>query len=351
MNCQTCGTFVPEGHRFCPGCGNEMRAVPPPIPQNFQPQPQPPYQIYVPPPAPPVLQPGRLPRPAAITIYSLIHFFYALLFVAAAGIVARLAFLGENHDTKTGLLIIAGVCGFLVLVMLAAAVGLWLMRPFGRILLICFASIGLLGFPFYTVLSVVLLIYLFRLEIKLLFSGKKSEELTSSELNSLATLPQAQVFGLIAAIGSAVVTGASLVIMAVMAGGLLIPGVLGQPTSGKDKATMADMRSIGTAVESYAVDENAYPEATSMEDLAKILEPTYIKTLPRLDRWGYTFHYRAFDPNDDGPQKYTIVSSGSDGILEHSDLQGYPEGTIKDLNEDLVFSMGSFTRYPEWTQK
>ena len=44
---------------------------------------------------------------------------------------------------------------------------------------------------------------------------------------------------------------------------IAIPNLLNAIDRGKQKRTMADMRSIGTAIESYAVDNNVYPVATT----------------------------------------------------------------------------------------
>jgi prepilin-type N-terminal cleavage/methylation domain-containing protein len=45
---------------------------------------------------------------------------------------------------------------------------------------------------------------------------------------------------------------------------IAIPNLLNAIDRGKQKRSMADMRSIGTAVESYSVDVNFYPISTSM---------------------------------------------------------------------------------------
>ena len=49
------------------------------------------------------------------------------------------------------------------------------------------------------------------------------------------------------------------------------------------KRTMSDIRTIATAVEAFATDENKYPQAS---ELKKALEPTYVKELPVKDGWG-----------------------------------------------------------------
>ena len=70
---------------------------------------------------------------------------------------------------------------------------------------------------------------------------------------------------------------------------IAIPNLLNAIDRGKQKRTMADMRSIGTAVESYAVDNNFYPKNLANAPAATIsshVSPIYIKTVPTTD--GFT---------------------------------------------------------------
>src|SRR5713226_4193492 len=69
---------------------------------------------------------------------------------------------------------------------------------------------------------------------------------------------------------------------------IAIPNLLNAIDRGKQKRTMADERSIGTAVESYAVDNNFYPQNQSAMPTAN-LQPIYIKTLPPQDGWNNTW--------------------------------------------------------------
>ena len=66
---------------------------------------------------------------------------------------------------------------------------------------------------------------------------------------------------------------------------IAIPNLLNAIDRGKQKRTMADIRSIGTAVESYAVDNNFYPKVNSYAAVTPFLEPIYIKTAPTADGW------------------------------------------------------------------
>ncbi len=55
---------------------------------------------------------------------------------------------------------------------------------------------------------------------------------------------------------------------------IAIPNLLNAIDRGKQKRTMADMRSIGTAVESYAIDSNIYPVGGTLAAVASDLALT-----------------------------------------------------------------------------
>jgi|ERR1051325_2220433 type II secretory pathway pseudopilin PulG len=74
--------------------------------------------------------------------------------------------------------------------------------------------------------------------------------------------------------------------------------------------TMSDMRSIATAIEAYATDHNRYPDAKDIADVAKAVQPMYIRSTPLRDAWGNNFR---IESNASG---YRIVSCGSDGVCD-----------------------------------
>src|SRR4030095_5717 len=59
---------------------------------------------------------------------------------------------------------------------------------------------------------------------------------------------------------------------------IAIPNPLSAIDRGKQKRTMADIRSLRTAVESYAVDNNFYPKVSTYAAVTPFLQPIYIKT-------------------------------------------------------------------------
>jgi type IV pilus assembly protein PilA len=140
---------------------------------------------------------------------------------------------------------------------------------------------------------------------------------------------------------------------------IAIPNLLNAIQRAKQKRTMADMRSAGTAAEAYAVDFNHYPAAASItlpsglslgtvtfdepgKGLNKQIAPTYIRLLPIVDGWSSYFTYGVSPLNQD----YGIVSNGRNGA---SDARNGGETT--DFNEDIVFVDGQFLQYPAGAQR
>src|SRR2546428_6919982 len=70
---------------------------------------------------------------------------------------------------------------------------------------------------------------------------------------------------------------------------IAIPNLLNAIDRGKQKRTMADIRSVGTAVEEYALDNNFYPIQATQGNLnptiTEAIEPVYIKVAPSNDGW------------------------------------------------------------------
>jgi len=129
---------------------------------------------------------------------------------------------------------------------------------------------------------------------------------------------------------------------------IAIPNLLNAIDRGKQKRSMADMRSIGTAVESYSVDVNFYPISTSMATLDSLdpavigIEPIYIKLAPTKDGWGGLYYYGS-DTAGAGSD-YTISTYAKDK------KQSTQSGATSDFDCDIIFQNGTFTAFPEGVQ-
>ncbi|MDH3814513.1 MAG: type II secretion system protein GspG [Acidobacteriota bacterium] len=116
---------------------------------------------------------------------------------------------------------------------------------------------------------------------------------------------------------------------------------------GRQKRSMADIRTIGTAVEAYAVDMAFYPTfpegpIQAASTITGNLEPTYVKTVPREDGWRTPFYAMAES------RFYTLASAARDKLI--GDLASFTAGITSDMDCDIVYSNGSFVQYPEGVQ-
>ena len=125
---------------------------------------------------------------------------------------------------------------------------------------------------------------------------------------------------------------------------IAIPNLLNAIQRGKQKRTMADMRAVGTAVESYAVDNNKYPAGgSSITVIETVIEPRYIQQVPTKDAWGNFIDYTSSPTSS--PQTYSVESYGKNGAND-----GNATGSTTNFNNDIVFSQGLFITYPEGSQ-
>jgi len=121
---------------------------------------------------------------------------------------------------------------------------------------------------------------------------------------------------------------------------IAIPNLLNAIDRGKQKRTMADLRSIGTAVETYSIDNNDYPVAASIGALAALVEPTYIRTAPQADGWSNAFLVASV------AAEYTLCSGGKDGGA----CTGDANGATSDFDSSITFVNGQFVQWPEGVQ-
>jgi prepilin-type N-terminal cleavage/methylation domain-containing protein len=102
---------------------------------------------------------------------------------------------------------------------------------------------------------------------------------------------------------------------------IAIPNLLNAIDRGKQKRSMVDLRSIGTAVESYAVEYNTYPVVSDIGALASSVNST---------RTGFT-----------------IASGGKDG----GGLSGVEWGPFQGFEKPIVLIGGQFAAWPEGAQQ
>ena len=108
-----------------------------------------------------------------------------------------------------------------------------------------------------------------------------------------------------------------MVILGLLAS-LVLPNFFGQAATARKKTALVQMRSLGTALDAYALDTGRYP--SSSEGLEALTEQPsgldmwdgpYIKGAIPKDPWGAPYEYAG--PGDGGGGDYEIICLGADG--------------------------------------
>lgn len=120
---------------------------------------------------------------------------------------------------------------------------------------------------------------------------------------------------------------------------IAIPNLLNAVDKGKQKRTMSDIRTIGAAVEAYAVDNVDYPTAVTLPAIKAVIDPIFFNAMPLIDGWSNAIQV------DSTPGSYTIYSQGKDGTGATCS-----PGTTSAFNDEICYSNGRFQRFPEGTQ-
>jgi len=127
---------------------------------------------------------------------------------------------------------------------------------------------------------------------------------------------------------------------------IAIPNLLNAINRGRQRRSMADIRSIATALEAYSVDFNYYPKVSltdvAVSNLVTYLEPTYIKKLPTNDGWNRDI----LVINDANGTSYTLYSRGRNGTKETWGTGGAKTS----FDDDIVMANGQFFQWPEGQQ-
>lgn len=114
------------------------------------------------------------------------------------------------------------------------------------------------------------------------------------------------------------------------------------------RSIRADLLNLATCIEAYSVDNNKYPKASgSVKNLKPFLEPWCYRNGPVKDAWDNEFQYLV----SEDLQHYWIISYGTDNKPDINiyDSKGFPkdeEVENSSYEQDIIFSNGSFLRYP-----
>ncbi len=131
-----------------------------------------------------------------------------------------------------------------------------------------------------------------------------------------------------------------------MIAAIAIPNLQNSIKTGRQKRTMADIRTLATAMEAYGIDNGEYPssdgEWRDISIFSANLEPLYLNAMPTTDGWVHQIQVMS-DGHD-----YWIVSPGKDGELTTDWSTVTDVQVIVGEDHDLAYSNGAFlTEMPD----
>ena len=200
-------------------------------------------------------------RPTAVTVLAVLNFIGGPLSLLL-GVVSIFAAQSGDPETTTIFTILGFVyIGFGVLGTLTA-VGLWNLKSYGRVLQIAASIIGLLGIPVGTIISAVILWYMFKPGVKVLFSEKPVAQLSTWEIAEAQRVQGGSAAVIVLAIVLPIVLIAFIGILAAIA----IPSLLRARVSANEAMAIGDIRTVISAQTAYAQANGGYYD--SLECLA-----------------------------------------------------------------------------------
>ena len=199
-------------------------------------------------------------RPFAISVLAVLHGIGAALWLfAALGCALLLATGGDPVTSAVGVVVLGGFGA----AQLACGVGLWRLRPSGRTLALVFAWVGLLGVPLGTLVSALVLYYLFRPGIKVLFSGLSPDSLTDEDRAQVAAVSRHSTAVIVVVIVLIVLCLVAVIgIVAAMA----IPGLLRAKVAASETSAIGSLRAVfsGQALYSSSCGGGSYAPSLTL---------------------------------------------------------------------------------------
>jgi len=224
MFCAKCGGTIPEGGGFCSKCGAPAR--------------------------PAVTPDGRAKRPGVVTLLALLVLVPGAIILLACTAALIALFAGSPVDRDPNTVAVIGVLLLVGVTQVTCGIGLWQLKPYGRILQIIFSCVGLIAIPFGTIISIFILIYLNKPGIKLLFSDRPVASMTPDE--------QAQVAAVTASSRATTVIVAAVAVLVLIAlagivAAIALPVLVRARIAGNEAAAIGQLRAFTSAETSYAL--------------------------------------------------------------------------------------------------
>ena len=253
-------------------------------------------------------------RPAVISVLAVLHFFLGPIMLLGGVIAVAMSF--GSEDSERGLMMGLGAFYALFgLLSIVCAVGLWNLKGYGRTIQLVYSFIGLLGIPLGTVISALILVYLYKPGVKVLFSETPPSRLSAAEIAEVTKLSESST-------ATVVIVTVTVVMMLVAFIGIIaaiaIPSLLRARISANEAAAIGDLRTVISAEVAYSSSNGG--QYDQLECLAKPQEcipgyppqgPVFLSEIPPDVRAGYRREFQVGLPSDGSEVAFANLSPSS----------------------------------------
>jgi type IV pilus assembly protein PilA len=221
-------------------------------------------------------------RPGVITLLAVLQLIGAVLLTLIALVCLGAGLFADTTDA--GALVLGGILfGVLGALEGACGFGLWKLKGYGRKIHLVFSWIGLIGFPVGTIISILILVYLYKPGVKVLFAGKPGSQFTPEEAAQVADLRRGSVGTVLAVAAIALVAIAVIGIIAAIA----VPGLLRARIAGNEASAIGSLRAINDAQDRYAQKCSGYaPDLPELKRAGDFLSGD-LTIAPTVTKSGY----------------------------------------------------------------
>jgi hypothetical protein len=253
-------------------------------------------------------------RPGVISLLAILQFFFAPIMLLG-GAFALFASLSSEGGER---IVFMGVGGFYVvfgILSIVCGFGLWTLKGYGRTLQIVSSCFGLLAIPIGTLISGLILAYLFKPGVKILFSETPPAQLSAADIAEVTRLSETS--GVTVAVFSVVVLFLLVVFTGIIAA-IAIPSLLRARISANEAQTLGDLRAIISAETAYAASNGGNYD--QLECLARPVEclpgypadgPVFLPEVFPAVRGGYNREFIGGLPADQSEVAFANLSPTS----------------------------------------
>ncbi len=254
-------------------------------------------------------------RPGVISLLAVLHFVSGPLMLLAGVIFVAMGF-GNEGAAERGLMMGMGaVYAVFGLLSIVCGMGLWNLKSYGRTIQLVYSFIGLLGIPVGTVISALILVYLYKPGVKVLFSETPPSQLSAADIAEVTKLSESS--GAMVAIIAVVVLMAVVAFIGIIAA-IAIPSLLRARMSANEAQAIGDIRTVISAEVTYASSNGGYYD--QLECLAKPQEcipgyppagPVFLGEVFPAVRSGYQREFLSGLPADGSEVAFANLSPSS----------------------------------------